>query len=108
MIFAGRNFIAALFPQVIGLLVASALRSVFLKHAGEDVEIARRDVDDLKTDIIEGRVKMVVFAPAAAGAEDHEGIIGNISGQLDSQIEILVCRDWFLTVNFEATSADIG
>ena len=89
-------------------LVAPALRSVFFKHASEDVEIARRDVGDLKTDIIEGRVKMVVFAPAAAGAEDHEGRIGNIGGQFDLQIEILVYRDWFLTINFEAISADIG
>lgn len=99
----------ALFPQVIcGFLFVIVLRSIHFKHAAEDFEIAWSDIDDLKADIIRCRVNTVVFAPAAAGAENHEGLIGDLIRQLDAKIEIVICRDWFLAVEFEASGADIG
>jgi len=99
----------ALFQQIIriGFFIAITLCAVFFKHPGEYLEIARRDIDDLKADIMGCWINMILFAPATAGAENQEGLIGNLVRQLDAKIEILVCQDRFLAVKLEPSGADI-
>ncbi len=80
---------------------------LFLDCPGEYLEIARRDIDDLKADIIGCWINMILFAPATAGAENQEGLIGNLVRQLDAKIKILVCQDRFLAVELEPSGADI-
>ena len=98
----------ALLPQIIRTGSIAALCAVFLEHAGEYLEIARRNINDLETDIIGSRVNVIARAPAAAGAEHHESFIGDLARQFDAEIELQIGLDRFLAVDLEAPGADIS
>ena len=98
-----------LFPQIIGVgSPALILRTVLFEYAGEDVEIAWRHIDDLKANIIKRRVEAILRAPPASRTENHVCLVGNISGKLDAEKEVLILRDWPGCFQLETTRADIG
>jgi len=80
---------------------------VVFHHAVENLEILRRNFDQLIPNVVGVRVHGINLAPPATCNKNHGGLIGQFRGQVHEDSKILIDRNRPLTVNFESSRADV-
>ena len=80
---------------------------ILFYHAVEDFKVTGRNRDQLKTNVVNKRVKWIDLTPLTPCYKYHVRLMGHFVGQLHAESKIRVGIDWLPTVQLEPARTDI-